>query len=195
MRYIVKGEQFIYTVRGFDMYAWNKNEKFDKLCEDKRNREQFYKIAFSILHNKFDAEDAVQNAYIKLNANFWKYSSKSYDSLLKICKTTVRNEAINILRKQKNEVSFWCEWDEEKIVDTKKDILKEIIRKYEKEQLKEIWVQLEPGEKELLYLRYTENIKPRRIAKLLGISTQKVKNRIGIIKKKVTLILEERGCL
>ena len=177
------------------MYSWNINEKFDKLCEDKRNREQFYKIAFSILHNKFDAEDAVHNAYIKMNAKFWQYSSKSYDCLVKICKTTVRNEAINILRKQKKEASFWQEWDEEKIVDNQKDILKEIIRKYEKEQLKEIWIQLDPGEKELLYLRYIENIMPRRIAKLLGVSTQKVKNRIIIIKKKVILILEERGCL
>jgi len=178
------------------MYAWVLQTEEDKAVFNKlyeQYQQPFYHIAFKILHNEFDAEDAVHNAFVKMALNFYRYRLKPYNSLVKICRAIVRHEAFNILRDYKKHAVFTSTWDEEKVEDPSRDILSELIMKYEFDQVTAAIMQLEEWEREFLYLQYVLGLKPKEIGMRLGMTSQKVRSRMMLIRNKVARILLSKG--
>jgi RNA polymerase sigma-70 factor (family 1) len=71
---------------------------FDHLIQQQSSR--LYGFAFRILRNQEEAEDVVQEVFIKL----WKMGGKldEYNSIYALATTMTKNYCIDILRKQKN---------------------------------------------------------------------------------------------
>lgn len=70
-------------------------EKCYELYEDK-----MYRVAFNILHDVSSAEDAVQDAFVKLIRNKVVFENANSDDCKKFIITVVKNSAIDIYRKQ-----------------------------------------------------------------------------------------------
>lgn len=68
--------------------------------------QQMERIALQILNDQRDAEDAVQNAFLQVIRHFRKISNISCEELPFWLISIVKNEALMIRRKRKNEVPF-----------------------------------------------------------------------------------------
>ncbi len=73
-------------------------EKFNKYIVQQSRK--LYALAFRILHNQEEAEDAVQEIFIKL----WKMGDKldDYNSIEALATTIIKNYCIDQIRKQKH---------------------------------------------------------------------------------------------
>ncbi len=60
-----------------------------------------FKVANSILKNTFDAEEAVNEAFLRIAINFSKVSEANQHKARKFAVITVRNVAIDIYNKKK----------------------------------------------------------------------------------------------
>ncbi len=171
--------------------AQKETELFEKLYE--KNKQMLYMVAYKVLHNKFDAEDAVQNAFIKIAEKFERYRFKPYNSLVQICKTVVRHEAINIIRKRKIWNDFKEGLDRTEIEDISRDILSDLIMRYESDMVTGAVMQLEEKDRELLAMQYVHGLKPKAIGKWFRISPKKISKEMMRLRNKVSRILEENG--
>ena len=73
---------------------------FIKIYEE--NYLKMYHIAFRILNQKMDAENAVQEAFLSVINNFSKYSKLSCSEMTGLCVSIVKHKAIDVLRKQQH---------------------------------------------------------------------------------------------
>ena len=128
----------------------------------------FYRVAFSILKNKEDAEDVVQTVFIKIhtmpkeklpNVNIasWIY-------------TVTKNEAISILRKRKNN------FDIENVYEIA-DADNEINNIIDQESYNQLISKLSDKDKEIISLKILTNLSFDEIAKLLNMPTGTIKWR------------------
>ena len=67
-----------------------------------RYEQMMYKIAFTILNNRLDAEDAVHNAFLRIIKKFSKFQNTPAKDLAPQIVVIARNEAISLLRKRKD---------------------------------------------------------------------------------------------
>lgn len=141
----------------FEDLKQNKEKSFNELYE--KYNKLIYCIAFSILKNKENSEDIVQIVFTKIyklekeklptsNEASWLYS-------------LTKNEALNYIRKQKNDMSLdeldyiaYEDREFEKIID--KDTYNRMMEKLDKE------------EKEIVSLKILADMKFKDIAKLLN---------------------------
>ena len=63
-----------------------------------KERDRFFQLAKDILKNEADAEDVVQECFLRLTEKASLYSGKPYDELMRITTTIVTNESLNIWR-------------------------------------------------------------------------------------------------
>ena len=132
----------------------------------KKYNKIIYSIAFSILKNKEDSEDIVQIFFSKLysleenklpnsNESSWIY-------------TTTRNEAINFLKKKRNNIDYESMYE---IVDTNNE-LNQII---DKDSYNRLISKLNDTEKQIISLKILADLSFGEIGKLLNIPTGTVK--------------------
>lgn len=76
-------------------------DQFEELY--KKYKGKMYGIAYAVLGNNEDAEDAVQNAFINIAAGFTKISQKPCNEIEAYIVIICRNAAIDIYRKNKKE--------------------------------------------------------------------------------------------
>lgn len=123
-------------------------------------RDLVYKIAFSILKNKENAEDVMQNVFSKIiEMPKEKLPSKKEATWLY---TVTKNEAISYIRKSKKEV---CLEEIYELVDEDTKI-EDII---EKEDYQKLISGLDSEEQEIISLKVLSKLKFRQIATLLNI--------------------------
>ena len=175
------------------------NEKQRILVEDlyeKYNR-RIFRIAMSILHNKFDAEDAVNDTVKKIIENLDKYERADDLYTAKMITLYSKHAAIAIYRRNKKKTALpmcvysslntdECEEidfiDEDAFIDTimmKKELVEEVNR---------IIGLLPDSYREILDMKYNRNMKNRQIARVLNISETMVSTRLYVAKKKILLI-------
>lgn len=161
-----------------------------KLYEE--NGRKLFHIADSILHNKADAEDAVQTCFLKLINNFDGYRNIPYDELVILCQTIVKHNAIDIIREHKKTVSFTDEihLGEGDAIDLASDVLVQVIDKYESNLVLQAIMQLNEDERRLMYLQYIYGSKPKDIAKQLGTTSAVVRKKTLRCRNKLAKILE-----
>lgn len=142
-----------------------------------RNNQRLYLIALSFTHNQYDAEDILQNVFLKL----WKYS-KTFEDTVHIDKwltTVCVNECKNILKslfRHHNEIN-----DEllgETVFDNsfQYDLFNAVMSLPKKEHI-------------VMHLFYYEDLKIKDIATMLKISESAVKTRLNRARNKIKLML------
>lgn len=163
---------------------------FQKLYDE--NRQMLYHIAFKILQNEADAEDAVHTCFVKMAERFAKYRYLPYDDLVKLCCTVVRNAANDIGREYAKKTFYHDEMGqgEDRIPDDNPDMLDQLIKRYEQHLIKQALMELTEEERELLYLQYGLELKPKDIAILLDKPPQAVRKKMMRCRNKLAKILE-----
>ena len=164
--------------------------------EDKDLFEEIYnlykgsmgKLAFSILHNKFDTEDAVNDAFLCIANNFAKIKSLSCQDLKSYLIIIIRNASFKIYNSNKKRSEY-----NESIEDKEIPVNVDFYDKMEYDSLIGIMNELPVIYRDILFLYYRDELSTKEIAKLLGISENAVYKRIERSKKILADTLEKGG--
>lgn len=158
-----------------------KRSKFEVLYY--KYRGSMYRIAFSILGNQQDAEDAVQYAFMKIAENFKKISAAGNRDVQNYFHTIVRNAAIDIYRKKMVRLKGGCapkvrgegaEYDGEN-------------------RLAACILKLPERQRDVLVLKYHYGYTLKEIAKMLGITYRNAVQIDQRAKAKLRVLCEEEG--
>ena len=144
-----------------------------------------YSVAYGILHNSHDAEDAVHQAFLSIANNFKKISSIPYQELKPYLVIIVRNTSINIYNKNKRHAEHTAELSDE-LASIEVDFFEsfayeELLRTISKFSLKH---------RDILYLHYVNGFSTKEISQILNISVDTVWKRIERAKKQLKELLE-----
>ncbi len=150
-------------------------------------RQQLYGIAFSILNNKHDAEDAVQTAFINIANNFKKISKIPCNELPSCIVIICRNAALNIYKSNKRRAKRTASLDEKVTAD---DIMQMC---EDKAALINAIKQLPVEYKDILFLYDLQGFSAKETAKQLGIKENAVRVRACRARKILKDILNGGG--
>ena len=161
---------------------------FQKIYEE--NYLRMYHVAFGILKNQADAENAVSEAFLSIAENHKKYFKISGSKIPGLCVTIVKHKSIDILRRQKH----WSEEEVENLVlyQTDPDYEPEgrLERIEQGKLVQRLLSQMPETLRAVLELKYFYDYSDREIAKCLGISVKAVQMRVYRAKQKMKGLLE-----
>lgn len=162
--------------KNLGLLPWKKTKA--KTVEDLllTNYNQYFRLAYSYVHNDDDAGDIVQNAAYKAIKNCSQLKEQQYAStwLYRI----VINEIFTFCSQKKTEP---LEYTEEPLSEDS----------YEDIDLKQALESLPLEEKMIVELKYFEDMKLEEIAAILDLNVNTVKSRLYRSLKKLRLMLEE----
>lgn len=148
-------------------------------------RQSMYAVAYSILNNIEDSEDAVHNAFLTIADNFEKIKAIPCHEIKSYFVIIVRNVSINIYNKNKKNSERFAELDDNKIsVDI------DFFENIDYEKLVKTISNLPTIYKDVLYLHYINGFATKEISKMLDISIDTVRKRIERAKKLLKAELE-----
>lgn len=166
-------------------------KRFEELYYAYRNL--MYKIAFDILKNQQDAEDALQDAFISIAKNFSKISEISCPQTKAFVVIIVRNASYNMLKSINRRYEADIDIEELEFSDKSPLPDEELDKKYSAEQLEKALQQLPPNYFDIIYLTSYMDNSLKEAAKLLGISYENAKKRLRRGRAKLAAILKENG--
>lgn len=141
-------------------------------------KQKMYAVAYKILHNVEDAEDAVHNAFIAIADNFEKVKSIPCHKTEAYIVIIVRNISINIYNQNKKSAERFSEFD-----DSKVSVEMDFFENIDMEELIKIISALPLIYKDILFLHYRDEYTYKEIADMLNISNETVRKRIERAKK------------
>lgn len=156
---------------------------FEKLY--KEYRREMYGIAYSILHKKEDAEDAVHQAFLQISYDFDKIRSIPCHELRAYIVIIIRNASINIYNSnKKREERTIKSYDDDAVVEI------DFFENFDFEVLVERISELPDIYKDVLFLRYVEEFSTKEVSRMLGLSENTVRKRTERAKKLLKDALE-----
>ena len=160
--------------------------KVEKLYEE--YRKLLYKVAYNILKDKYAAEDAVQQTFIRIIDNLHKVDEKDCRKTKNFLVIICRNIALNLYNKR----SF-LDSDEFKndlhVSDSGVDSI--VVNKESLNHLLELICTLKPIYQEVLLLRFMHDYSIAEISSLLNIDSKTVQKRIERGRKNLLKLLEQ----
>lgn len=162
--------------------------KFAKLYQ--KYESGMYNIAFSILHDRHLAEDAVQEAFIKLIKYLPEIESISCHKTKALIVIIVKSAAIDLYRKRKKmyEVES-VEVDED--IPVQELPLNHLIAEESYYEFKVKLRKLNKEYRQIILLKYLYELSNREIADYLCVSDDVVRQRISRARRAVKKIMEE----
>lgn len=150
-------------------------------CLYKRHYSSMVALAYSVLGNRHDAEDATQETFSVACRDLPKLKRKEKFAawLAGICRNTTRQ----MLRRRRNTTELTQMDSPDK---------KEGQTEFHDMVRKAVW-KLKPAERELVVLRYFNGFTQAQIADVLDISTSAVNGRLVRAKRKVAEYLKQDG--
>lgn len=149
-----------------------------------KHKQDMYAVAYGVLKNKEDAEDAVHQSFLKIADNFSKVSQIPCHELKAYIVIICRNTAINIYRQNQNRAKHSAELFETEIVDESY---------FENQNYDELLLaikQLPQMYKDVIYLYFLQEFSAKETASQLEISPELVRQRELRAKKMLKDILE-----
>lgn len=161
--------------------------------EEKSKFEQLYleykglmfHVAYNILHNEQDAEDAVHQAFVKIAENIKKIDDPMCPKTHSYVVTIVENKAIDQYRKLQKH----------KNVELIDDIQGMDVRYDGDNDLTKCILKLSARYREMILLRYHHGYSVREIANMMGISLVAAVKLDQRAKRKLKKLCEEAGIL
>ena len=147
-----------------------------------RNVDIVYKICFMFMKNKFDAENIVQDAFVKLIENAVDFESYEHEKawLIRTASNLCKNSLKNKWRKN-------VDIDDEKL--NRPELC--YIQTFESTGLTEKILSLPSKYKTVIYLYYYEGYKTSEIAAMLSIKESTIRGHLCKGRKLLKLELEE----
>lgn len=144
-----------------------------------------YHVAYEILYNEQDAEDAVHQAFVKIAENIKKIEAPVCPKTQSYVVTIVENKAIDQYRKRQRRQTV-------ELIDD----IQGIDAHYEGDnELTKCILRLPARYREMILLRYHHGYTVREIAKLLGLSLSAASKLDQRAKNKLKKLCEEEGIL
>ncbi len=145
-----------------------------------------YRLALNITANPQDAEDVLQETFLKAYSNLGRFEGKSrfYTWLVRIA---VNESLMNLRRQRKSR--RWVSLDEPIQIEGDKPLPQEIVdweenpeQRYARKELQQILIRaiqhLEPGYRATFVLRQVQDLSIQETATLLNLSVPTVKSRL-----------------
>ena len=156
---------------------------FHKLYTD--NYKLMYKVAYDILRNKEDAEDAVHAAFVSLAESFDEIESIDCSKISGLCALISKHKATDIVRKKKHVATKQiddCEWLDENPERSPEISFerKEMVR-----YVKELLSELPTLSKDIMILKYYYGLSYAEISKIVGLSSKTVAMKVYRAKLKI----------
>lgn len=136
---------------------------------------KMYNISFNILKNKIDAEEAVSETFLKIIENIDKISSFPCPKIEPYCVVILKNERMNILRKNKKVLQV--EDMDSLNNDESNKLEEEFLETEDKEKLLSQLNKLTDIDRNFIHLRYVHEMKYRKIGEILKISEEAARKR------------------
>lgn len=153
-------------------------------------RQMMFKIAFSILRNNADAEDAVQETFLHISNNFERVSEIPVDDRVRYITKIVKNVCYDQIRiKKRRQV---CNIEEFEI-RTGNSVEDEALSALTVDEIKSALNDLSKRDNDILYLLLFMDYAPKDIAKSLGISERNISMYIIRARKRLIKALRKRG--
>ena len=150
-----------------------------------------YRVAFNILRNSADAEDAVQECFVRIIRNLEKIRAVPCNELRFYLVIVVRNTAITLFNRKTRHIEF--DIDEQYDLASGDTPEEEFLRSHTIEEIRGAVQQLSPSDCDVMWLSLFRELSPGEIAELLGQKPATVRSRISRAKRRLILLLEERG--
>lgn len=166
-------------------------KRFTELYHTYKNL--MYKVAFGILQNPQDAEEALQEAFFSIARNFSKISEINCPQTKGFVVIVVRNFSYNMLKKIKRRHEADIDIDELEIPIEKPLPDETALDKYEVKALESALQQLPQNYYDIIYLTSYMDYSINEAAKFLGISYENAKKRLVRARAKLAVILKENG--
>lgn len=153
--------------------------------------------AYGILGNMQDAEDAVQEAFLRISKNAEDFSEPKSPGTIALVSIYTRNVAINMYRrnKKRNEL-FGSDGDVDNVIDAaaeSEDIAQLIVNDETVEIVRRAINMLDEPYKDVILLKYYYHKKNIEIAEVLGVDANTVNGRVFRAKKKLKELIGEEG--
>lgn len=161
--------------------------KFEILYNEYRKR--MISTAFSVLKNREDAEDAVHETFIKIARNMKSIDDPTSDRTLSYVIKATKNNAINLLNKNKKRNEHIQLEDVENIADGK--FLERLHIEENYAELVDAIRLLNDTYRDVMFFHFVEGMKIKEIADLLGKKQSTVQQQLIRGKKKLLEILEK----
>ena len=158
--------------------------EFDKLY--KNYKKLMFGIAYDILKNEQDAEDAVQDAFFRIAENLDKIADEDSPRARNFAAVITRNVCFNVLRKRHIEDDI-----DDADVPSDKSAEDEFLAAQGVEVLERALMSLPEKYRDILYLTVYEELKLGDAAELLGITYENAKSRLKRARKKISEFLEK----
>jgi RNA polymerase sigma-70 factor (ECF subfamily) len=142
------------------------------------NYQQYYRLAYSYVHNEQDAMDIVQEGAYR--AIYYSHTLKKEEFVRTWVYRIMINEALNFLKKNKKD-----KVDIDKVTEGREDT-------YEDIDLKRALELLGEPEGTIVRLRFFEDMKLEQIAQVLDQNVNTVKTRLYRSLKALKLTMEEK---
>lgn len=149
-------------------------------------KQRMYAVAYSILHNVEDSEDAVHNAFLNIADKFEKIKNFSCQKLQSYIVIIVRNTSINIYRKNQKNSERLAELDDKQLT-----VNVNFFENIDRDELIKAISNLPLIYKDILFLHYFRKCTTKEISKMLDISVDAVWKRIERAKKLLKQELEK----
>lgn len=143
-----------------------------------------YSIAYSILCNKEDTNDAVQQSFIKIIKYEHKISNMTEKHIKSYISIIAKNEAINIYNKDKHVTNL----DEEMLynIEDESEQIDEILGRAELQECIYKYINLlSNDEKNIIILKYIHDQSYDEISDLLDLKNDAARQRVCRAKKKL----------
>lgn len=132
-------------------------------------------VAFSVLQNRQDAEDAVQNAFLALSGHVDTLCKMEDFRLYYYVTETAKHKAIDLLRSRKPTFSY----DEMFIdIDDGVDVTESLINKDSADELLKCIKELPDKYRDVLALHYVNDLSSAEIAEIVGRSSTTVRKQL-----------------
>lgn len=163
-------------------------DKFVTLYE-KYKKKMFY-TAYSVLNDTYSAEDAVHEAFIAIARNIGKINDvNSIETASYVCRAA-KNRAINILNSKKREAEYGRPLNDDEDIAFDEPEFERTCAECEISQIAECINKLPTPYREVIVLRYLDDMPPRDIAETLGRKTDTVKKQLLRGRKMLKDMLE-----
>lgn len=140
-----------------------------------------YSIAFSNLHNRSDAEDAVHEAILRAINQIKKLSQISPDNQRAYLNVIVRNISFDMFNKKINNLSL----DEDTEIYDETVLEDQAIGNVNYDLLVDFIRSLPQGMRDAMYLKYCLDFTNEEIEQALNISPSALRNRLFTARKRI----------
>lgn len=171
------------------MQKYSDGEKLEQLYD--LYEQKMYAVAFSILHNEQQAEDVVQETFIKLLKNIKKIKEPSDARTRGFVFRMIKSTAIDQYRRNQRGNSLCQPIEDMEFKDQRDEIGELISYLARKTELEQVLSHLPTNYREVIIYRFVHQLSVKETATVLEIKEETVRKRQQRALKKIKEILGE----